>query len=394
MQRNRALQAVASLLAMAVFALAPASMATGATTPNLIGVVHATVSVGGVTVSWTQARPTVTYTVERSGTSTPLCTVVGGSRCFVAVAALGSWSFVVVATSGSAQSTSPPTPPIAAHLTIVVAGQSNAIGATSFTVDPLTHVNFMAPPYVNGADTEDVIRWKTWFTARPPSAITSRNGTVPLDTPQYQTEKHAPHLATFGPELGIARQIWEDTRTPLTIIKAAYPGSSLAVDWNPLPGHGTLYAGMTSLVRATMTTDAAAGRLDVLGAFVWFQGEADAGDVTWASAYQTNLTNLITAVRTDLPSASMLPIGIIEPSTSSFIAATCGAACPGHSIADTEVRAAVAAVGQTISGVVVVDSITADRTAASNFVHLSNLGELQVGSDIAKATEPLIPGLS
>ena len=74
------------------------------------------------------------------------------------------YTFTVVATeSGLARSApSPATAPLAPRLVLVVAGQSNADGFGSYRVDPVTKTNYLAAPYLNGADAHDLLTWLPW----------------------------------------------------------------------------------------------------------------------------------------------------------------------------------------------------------------------------------------
>lgn len=354
------------------------------------------VAVGGVDVSWSPVSKGVVYSVTPVGAQEPSCSVVGKSHCFVPISSLGKWSFRVTSTEGAATARSTATRPIAAHLVVVVAGQSNAEGYTSFDIDPLTGVDYFAPAFLNGADEHDQIVWEPWWVdpAKTAKGKTAK-GPVPLDTPQYQTPPQVVNGveagASFGPEIGFARQIWADTSTPMTIIKAAYGGTSLAVNWNVVGG--SLFSPMVNLVDRTMTNDAAKGQLDVLGAFIWYQGENDAQDPAWAAAYQSNLEALITTLRASLPSASTLPVGIIKESLAQYAANFCQTDCDALAEGDAEVRSADDWAVANLPNVVEVDSIDAPRTSYSFYVHLSDAGELAVGQAIGVALEPLISGL-
>jgi len=380
-------------LAACLLGAALPSMASASPSAPAIHHVKTQVVLGGVKVSWDSAKPGVSYTASAVGNSALSCSVVGRDSCTVPIASLGSWSFVVTDRLGSSTASSAPSAAIPTHLVIISAGQSNSVGATSFVVDPVSKVNYMAAPYSNGADANDSIIWANWFILRPTTPkgqpITTA---VPLDTPQRQTYASGVWAPSFGPEIGVARQIWTDTKTPLTVIKAAFAGTSLAQNWNA--SNGALFTGMSDLVTSTMTADAKKGQLDVLGAFVWYQGEADSMTPAWAASYQANLSAFITALRSHLPSAAQLPVVLIKESVSAFTSLSCSSDCASLLDGDATVRAADDAVAASMPRVVEVDSLAADRTSYSNYLHLSNVGELQVGSQAAAAVEPLITGLS
>ena len=127
---------------------------------------------------------------------------------------------------------------------------------------------------------------------------------MPLDTPQYPYFV-TPPIQIFGPEIGLARQIWEDTGQFVTIDKFAYPDQPIT-QWDPSTANGTFDQLVTS-VDKTMATDATYGQLDTIGAFYWYQGESDALDPTLYPEYQANLTALLTALRTSLPISPSAP---------------------------------------------------------------------------------------
>ena len=214
---------------------------------------------------------------------------------------------------------------------------------------------------------------------------------VPLDTHQQLSAKGS--VATFGPEIGLARQLWADKQLPVTIVKCAWGGTDLAQAWNP--SSKNLFVGMVSEVTGTMTNDAKTGQLDTIGGFYWYQGEADAGTPAWAAAYQDNLTNFISAVRGTLPMSATAPFGIIKESSAGWITVSrgmglCGVDnCAAYILGDNEVRAADDWAAANIPNVFTVDSFDAPRHGVQ--IHLSNIGELTVGQRIAVATENFIP---
>ena len=368
------------------------TVANAASSLQPVRSVKTQVVLGGIEVSWAGSKSGVTYTVATPTTTGPSCTVIGGSSCVVPISSLGSWAFTVTSRSGQQIAISTKTRAISSHLVVVSAGQSNSLGGTSYVVDPATKVNYMAAPYTNGADANDLIIWAQWNLAAPVDKKKHVIKTpVPLDTPQLPISgKTGP--AIFGPELGFARQVWDDTQTPLTIVKASFGGTSMYEAWNA--SNGPLFSGMVKLVKNTMTADAQKGQLDVLGAFVWYQGESDTAYPAWAAAYQSSLATFITTLRSTLPSATNLPFVLIKESSAAYIAATCAATCPSYSASDAVVRAADDWAASNIAGVVAIDSIAASRTAESKFVHLSNVGELLVGTTAAIAVEPLVAGLA
>jgi hypothetical protein len=275
---------------------------------------------------------------------------------------------------------------------LVVAGQSNALGATSYAVDPTTGINYFSRRYRNGADSKSDITWPGWWELAPPATTT---GLVPIDTPQILTFV-SPKTRIFGPEVGLARQIWTDTKQAVTIDKVVYSNASLAVDWNP-GSTGGIFDDMTSIVEHTMGTDAARGQLDTIGAFYWYQGESDAADPMLYPAYQENLANFISSVRSRVPISGSAPIVLVKESMAELIATEQSAGscaspnCAELTAGDSAVRAADDWAAAVDSHVLTADSLGLPRTTSNSGVHLANTGELLLGERLAGATEHLFP---
>jgi hypothetical protein len=385
--------------AAALLVMAPAtSFAAGKTTttlsaPSGLGV---TPGVGAVTVSWNLAPgPKETYTV----TSAPAglsCVVAGKSTCVLSDRSSAPYSFSVVASrKGDTSSTaSTATPPLNPHLVVVVAGQSNATGRESYAVDPTTGTDYLAAPYANGADANDLITWEPW-------SVLQGNGAtpVPLDSPQQLPDGATTVTTIFGPEIGLARQLWTDEDREVTIVKAAYVGADLAVDWSPSgtgPLPDGLFPAMVAKVKSVMASDAASGQFDVLGSFDWYQGESDAGNSADAKHYQAHLTKFIAAVRKDLPMAATAPVVLAKEDSTAYDSylLTSGLATPAEDASNlngnTEVLAADDWAAAHLPDVVEVDTLSLARAWPMD-LHLTNVSELTLGSEMAAISEPLLP---
>lgn len=377
---------------MASITGASAGAAGVAKAPKKVTGVSASPGVGTITISWKlDAGSGVTYTVS----STPVgkgCEVIDLASCTVPATTSTPWRFTVTASDALGTSTpSAPTRGVPHRILLVVTGQSNALGATSFPIDPTTGIDYLARPYRNEADTRSLITWPGWWELAPP---VTPSGLVPLDTPQY-LNLSTPPVQIFGPELGLARQIWSDTRQAVTIDKVVFSNSSV-VQWSP-NSPSCIYAGMIWIVKQTMARDATAGQLDTIGAFYWYQGESDAGDPTLYPSYQANLTAFIADVRSDLPTDATAPVVLSKMSISQLISyeiATGICASPGCASlisGDTAVRAADDWAAANLSHVLTVDTLGLPRTKASAYIHLPNVGELQLGQKLAAASEHLFP---
>jgi hypothetical protein len=379
--------------------LAGAKTKSPLTTPTGVTV---TPGVGAVTVSWSpEADKPVTYSVISNPTGLA-CSVNNKTSCSIPDRVSTPYSFTVTASNKKLgiSPSSLPTPALNPHLVLVVAGQSNASGVESFNPDPNTGINYLAAPYTNGADANDLITWEPWFVAQGMGATP-----VPLDTPQQITVYSPDILTIFGPEIGLARQLWTDTGRSLTIVKAAYEGTDLAVNWAPR-GTGTppdgLFPAMVSQVDTVMANDAANGQFDVLGGFYWYQGESDAGQESLAKEYQKNLNKFILALRKDLPMTPTAPIVLAKEDITANIAyeLSQGAITPADAAIETtgnsEVRAADDWAAANLPDVVEVDTADLARNGPTGAlpgteIHLTNVSELTLGQELATASEALLP---
>jgi len=340
---------------------------------------------GSVKLTWSKVKGShVTYTVASipAGAS---CRTMATSCSLSLSSALETRFSVVATTTAGSSAPSPMSNTIATRTVLIVAGQSNAMGANSFATDPATKVNYFAAPYANGADSADSIQWSNYFVSPAPASST---GLVALNTPQNATS--SPTGQIFGPEIGLARQLYADSGVPVTIVKSAYPGSSLANDWCQTCA---AYTKLKIMVTTRIRADAARGVADVVAGFYWYQGEADTANPTWASAYEGNLVRLDSYVRTEMHLVPDAPFAIAKESVSDYISylqATggCGADnCAAYQAGNTAVRAADDELQATMPNVVVVDTTGLARWAPGNYVHLTNQSELTIGQQLARATE-------
>lgn len=111
----------------------------------------------------------------------------------------------------------------------------------------------------------------------------------------------------FGPELGIGWVLGDFYDEPVLLVKTAWGGKSLAVDFRP-PGAGgavgPFYQQMLAEYRAAVASageifPACAGRAPQLEGVIWFQGWNDGCDDAAAAAYEQNLVHLILDLRAE-----------------------------------------------------------------------------------------------
>lgn len=311
------------------------------------------------------------------------------------VLAVAAWSGLAGAASHSSHSKTPPTttttttvaPPTGpTNVLLIVAGQSNAMGVESYATDPYTGVDYLAPPYTNGADDSDQLVWT------PSDILNSSLTPVPLDTPQTVTFPGYNPSQIFGPEIGIARQLYTDLGLSATIVKVTYEGISLATDWSPSGAGLDMFPELISTVQGQIASDAANGITDVIGGFYWYQGESDATNKQDAANYKMNLKRFILAVRSNLPMGTapfVIAQESIDPLVNVDVAeGLCTAKqCKAILQENAKIRNADVAMQTLLPDVVTVDTSDLARMPDTG-LHLTNLSELTLGARMATASEP------
>ena len=119
----------------------------------------------------------------------------------------------------------------------------------------------------------------------------------------------------FGPEISFGRSIADAyPKDNIAIIKFSYGGTNLSNDWAP---NGAEYKTFIATVEAGLEALLAEGSTYDIEGMLWVQGEADATNLTRANAYESNLTELITNVRSEFGDGSNFPFYIAGLSTNS-----------------------------------------------------------------------------
>lgn len=104
----------------------------------------------------------------------------------------------------------------------------------------------------------------------------------------------------FGPELAFGYEISTLLDEEIAIIKYAYGGTNLAVNWDPLdPGTNQYDHLLNTIANAQAAANAGGDNLDIIGV-VWMQGESDALDPGHALSYEDNLREFIVTFRAAL----------------------------------------------------------------------------------------------
>lgn len=135
----------------------------------------------------------------------------------------------------------------------------------------------------------------------------------------------------IGPELMFAHQLDDYYDDPVLIIKTAWGGKSLAVDFRPPSAGGTtgpFYNEMIQIVEdVTQNLGTAFPDITVsdyeLSGFAWFQGWNDGAEQSYLDEYESNLNHLINDIRADL-GVSDLPVVVASSGHGGYLPSTDG----------------------------------------------------------------------
>ena len=109
----------------------------------------------------------------------------------------------------------------------------------------------------------------------------------------------------FGPEVTFGYRLHQLLpNDEIYLVKLGVNGSDLANSWNP-NGTGGNYNLFKSRVNAAIQDLVGSGKSPIIAGMVWMQGEGDAQYPAMASAYETNLANLVGHVRSDFNAPDM-----------------------------------------------------------------------------------------
>lgn len=124
---------------------------------------------------------------------------------------------------------------------------------------------------------------------------------------------------SIGPELGFGFVVGDSIREDVLLIKIAWGGKSLAVDFRPPSSGGNIGPSYTELIQKAKEAVANAGTtfpdwegrpIEVVG-FAWHQGWNDRINGEFVAEYEENMANFIRDVRKDLDEPAM-PFVIAE----------------------------------------------------------------------------------
>ena len=195
---------------------------------------------------------------------------------------------------------------------ILVAGQSNAVGADAYAeelpADPKDAATMfwwrVGDPPPDEYDGTSARQWSTLqFQPRTP-AMPAING---KKLARQYGNFNLKSKGGFGPEIGMVRTLATKESRPLAVIKTAFSGTSVAGDWNVgHPGKADpCYRAMIDEAKAAIASAKAKDITLRARAFVWVQGESDA-NAKDAPAYVANLSAMLQRLRADLNAPDMI----------------------------------------------------------------------------------------
>jgi arylsulfatase A-like enzyme len=213
------------------------------------------------------------------------------------------------------------------------------------------------------------------------SQTVSNVGHIPEDTwtdlaPGSGHGNGAPVYAKeFGSEVSFGRAMADAKPTrKIAIIKYSHGGTNLHTDW---AAGGIRYTTFVSTVQTALSALTTEGHTYELSGMLWQQGEADAsGTATDADNYQTNLTSLISRIRTDLNGGVPFSFVLGSLSNSQFGDIT---TVGSNSYKVRQAQEAVAAADPTV-GIVITDGYS---TRVGDTIHFNHDAQVTLGQSYA-----------
>jgi alpha-galactosidase len=207
----------------------------------------------------------------------------------------------------------------------ILAGQSNMQGQGFIAADPKRNSGKGSLEYV-AKDPATADRFKQLLDDKGKWAVRDDVWISYLDRKGPLTVGYGVNPERIGPELGFGWVMGEQFKEPVLLIKCAWGGKSLAVDFRP-PSSGKIPYPLNAKTAATIEKDpqivgfyyretvklsretidrmgelfpSLAGCEPVLSGFGWHQGWNDRIDNQFNAEYEKNLANFIRDIRSDL----------------------------------------------------------------------------------------------
>ncbi len=296
-------------------ALSPASGVQSAA--GLAAPLQPTVTPGveSLVVTWSaplEGTGVESYQVTSSPRATKTCTTTALTCTFAGIRDATAWRFAVRYETASGWSPFSSYSNVVPHRSLViVAGQSNAVGLGSVA---LNHGINLLTSTATSADRAVKLAWDQPFDANPNPVGLSSSGPVKLSTPQLRSWGAPGQIGAvyFGPELGIARDLYIGGVSDLVVLKVAASGTTLVAAPAPWAARtGSLYQRLVADTHALMATEAAQGISLTVGGVVWYQGESDTAPGV-APYYLGALQSFLSDLHADLGEGSTTPTVLVK----------------------------------------------------------------------------------
>ncbi len=247
----------------------------------------------------------------------------------------------------------------------VLAGQSNAVGAALEEYELEAGLN----------PQNDVLFWyemgPSTSICNPAFRIESGNWIALQAQPDNGSGTFAIDSG-FGAEIMLGRLLQDSRTDDVAIVKFALPRTTLADEWNAPAGK--LYVELIAVVQQALAALGQMGHTTELAGFFWMQGESDAREISSASQYEDNLTQLIASLRNDLGVLDLpVVIGRVHSVLNFF---------GNYPFVDV-VRTAQLNVADSDPFAIMVD--TDGFLLENDFVHFNSQGLLQLGQALAES---------
>lgn len=180
----------------------------------------------------------------------------------------------------------------------------------------------------------------------------------------------------LGPELSFGRRIVALTHEEVYLIKDGLGATNLENDWAP-DGINNSYDRFTQTVDTALAHLTAQGIAYEIKGMVWMQGESDVWNENFAAAYEENLNEFVTDVRSRYGSDLPIAIGLIR-----------GDLPTDNPEPLAQVRAAQRAVETTDTHTYLVDTDSfgdGDAVLKPDAVHYNAVGQVLLGTSFAEA---------
>lgn len=252
----------------------------------------------------------------------------------------------------------------------IIAGQSNAIGQG--------RVSNLAPEHLSQVEPDPSADYSFSTAAR---RTILRGGVAAYNTGSLV--ELGPVGGRFGVEIGLLDGLQAAGVHDPFVIKFAAGGARLATDFLPGSANRELfYDQMISFIKSEMSAfEASTGERAELAGLFWLQGESDATlGGTFTTSYQSNFSNLISSIRSDLSSPDLDVIFVPLDESGGVVNGTAEQNAE-YQANTVSINNGIEALSLTDDNLFVADSTT--RLSRFDHVHFDEQALLDLGNSLA-----------